>query len=380
MSEENNNVQKAVTCRAGINMALIKYWGKKDSVLHIPLNASLSLTWHADCLGTVTTVSRIAGSRAILTMNGTTIGGKEESKMLGFMGLVMKTLTELMPESTAMQIILHDNLHWQVDTMNIGPTAAGLASSASGFAALAGAMAFYCGCTDLVTISELARQGSGSACRSVHGGVVKWEDKRAQPVTIQPELKASLCMAVFVVNAKEKTIGSREGMALSVETCSWLHYRAKEVVPKRMARLESALSAGDWKVIVECTIQDSNELHAVCMSTYPPILYLEDTTLQLMRNCEAYNADKRTKGEFEQMIAYTIDAGPNVCFVASSTANLEYFLAFISESNPERNPSVMWHDPLEYLHDKERYRPPMGVSAVYVSPLGNDLVLTTVNP
>ena len=155
------------------------------------------------------------------------------------------------------------------------PTAAGLASSASGFAALVASLAaLYKLPTDASRLSLISRQGSGSACRSLFGGFVAWQmgeradglDSYAVQVAPRehwPDIHALIC----VVSDDKKGTSSTSGMQRTVETSELLQHRIKHVVPDRMKRISDAIRAKDFDTFATITMQDSNQFHAVALDT-----------------------------------------------------------------------------------------------------------------
>lgn len=199
-------------------------------------------------------------------------------------------------------------------TENNFPTAAGLASSAAGFAALAVAIAkLYELPQNMSEISKVARKGSGSACRSLFGGFVAWEmgsrldgeDSKAvevAPLDHWPEIKA----AILVVSDDKKDTPSTSGMQLTVQTSDLFKYRIDEVVPKRFLEMKNAILEKNFQKFGELTMKDSNSFHAVCLDSYPPIFYLNDTSKKVIKLVHKLNEE-----ENEIIAAYTYDAGPN---------------------------------------------------------------------
>jgi diphosphomevalonate decarboxylase len=194
------------------------------------------------------------------------------------------------------------------------PTAAGLASSAAGFAALVRAIAnLYELPSSPTELSRIARQGSGSACRSLFGGYVAWEMGSAAdgsdslaievaPASHWPNMRA----VILVASAKEKDVSSTSGMQQTVATSELFTHRANVVVPKRMEAMKKAVQGKDFEAFAELTMRDSNGFHATCLDTLPPIFYLNDTSRAAIRAVENINA-KAGKA----VAAYTFDAGPN---------------------------------------------------------------------
>ncbi|NXS58820.1 MVD1 decarboxylase, partial [Brachypteracias leptosomus] len=306
-----------VTCTAPVNIAVIKYWGKRDNDLILPINSSLSVTLHQDQLKTTTTA---AASRDFtedrLWLNGeeTDVG---HPRLQACLREVRRLARKRRGEDTA-----PPNLSYKVHvaTENNFPTAAGLASSAAGYACLVSALARLYGVEG--ELSEVARRGSGSACRSMLGGFVQWQrgerpdgrDSLAQqvaPETHWPELR----VLVVVVSGEKKQVGSTAGMQTSVETSPLLKHRAEVVVPERLALMERHIRERDFEGFGQLTMQDSNQFHATCLDTFPPIFYLNDISRSIIALAHRFNAHHgRTK------VAYTFDAGPNaVIFTLADT-------------------------------------------------------------
>lgn len=161
-------------------------------------------------------------------------------------------------------------------------------------------------------VSEMARLGSGSACRSTAGGFVLWEqgvqeggqDSVARQL-FSPEHWPTLRILVCVVCRDEKHVPSTAGMQSTVKTSGLMRQRIQHV-PDRIERITRAIEQRDFATFGEITMRDSNEMHAVCLDTFPPIAYLNDTSHQIIRSVHKFNFDKGTV-----RAAYTFDAGPN---------------------------------------------------------------------
>ncbi|XP_008300019.1 diphosphomevalonate decarboxylase [Stegastes partitus] len=311
MPVNNMDKPKIVTCTAPVNIAVIKYWGKRNEDLILPINSSLSVTLHQDQLKTTTTV---ATSRSF-PEDRIWLNGKEEdithprlqSCLREIRRLARKRRNDEDPslDSTGLSHKVH------ICSINNFPTAAGLASSAAGFACLVYTLARVFGVEG--ELSGIARQGSGSACRSMYGGFVQWimgdkddgKDSVAQqvePETHWPELR----ILVLVASAERKPVGSTSGMQTSVQTSCLLKHRAQSVVPERMVEMTDAVRRKDFPAFAELTMKDSNQFHATCLDTYPPIFYLSSVSQQVISLVHRYN---RHYGETR--VAYTFDAGPN---------------------------------------------------------------------
>jgi len=203
----------------------------------------------------------------------------------------------------------------RVASINTFPTAAGLASSAAGYACLVYALSQLFGAKETFPgeLTAIARQGSGSACRSLYGGLVRWEkgvqEDGKDSIAIQiadenhwPQMRT----LIMVVSDAKKDTSSTSGMVNSVRTSELLLFRAQSVVPSRVAGLENAFLAKDFKKFGELTMKDSNQFHATCLDTFPPIFYMNDISRQIIRLVHAYNAHYG-----DTRAAFTFDAGPN---------------------------------------------------------------------
>lgn len=314
------------TCTAPVNIAVVKYWGKRDTSLILPTNDSLSVTLDQDHLRTVTSAradesfgTLDAGSlRDRLWLNGQ----EETIKPGGRLDACLTELRRLRAEREKADPSLPSLSRWalRLCSENNFPTAAGLASSASGFAALAVTVAELYGLSETLSRSELskiARRGSGSACRSVFGGFVAWDmgqqdngdDSLAVPVAERehwPDLHVLIC----VVNDGKKGTSSTSGMQRTVETSPLLQQRIEHVVPERMRRMREAIQQRDFGAFTDLTTADSNNFHACCLDTAPPIFYMNDTSRAIVHVVEELNRAHRDAGG-DPIAAYTFDAGPN---------------------------------------------------------------------
>lgn len=299
----------SVTCIAPVNIAVIKYWGKRDEDLILPLNDSVSATLSTDHLCTKTTISTCES----YTEDKIVLNGKEESFQNPRLLRCLEEVKRLAGASTKCK---QDVLKWKVhvQTENNFPTAAGLASSASGYACFVYTLACLYGIEDK-EISSIARQGSGSACRSLYSGFVQWlkgdltdgSDSFAVQLTphdFWPEMR----IIVLVVNDTRKKTSSTGGMSTSVKTSKLLKYRVEACVPQHTKELVEALRRKDFETFGKITMQDSNQFHAVCLDTYPPCVYMNDVSHAIVSLVHQYNCQKNGI-----RVAYTFDAGPNAC-------------------------------------------------------------------
>lgn len=171
-------------------------------------------------------------------------------------------------------------------------------------------------------LSTIARQGSGSACRSLYGGFVRWEmgsasspdnlDSKAVQVADEAHWP-ELVVLIAVASEKKKETGSTEGMQRSVATSALLAHRAAAVVPGRLAAIEEAYAKKDFATFARITMADSNQFHATCLDTYPPVFYMNETSRRIVGLVHRLNGEEgKAKGQEPSVIAgYTFDAGPN---------------------------------------------------------------------
>jgi diphosphomevalonate decarboxylase len=287
----------SATAVAGTNIALVKYWGKRDPALNLPAAGSLSLT--LDGLGTRTTVrfdGALAADRVVL--DGALATGRPATRVTAFLDLVRARAGT---QSRA-----------EVESVNTVPTASGLASSASGFAALALAATHAAGLTSTpAELSELARRGSGSAARSIFGGFVEMargeradgSDAVARPLDAGAwDLDVRLVVAM--TSAGAKAIGSTEAMERTARTspyyAAWIASVADDLTEAR-----AAIAARDLVRLGAVAERSALRMHASALAADPGVLYWNPATVAAMVAVRAVRASG--------VPAYfTIDAGPHV--------------------------------------------------------------------
>ena len=196
----------------------------------------------------------------------------------------------------------------RVESENNFPMGAGIASSASAFAALALAASTAAGLDlDEGSLSRLARTGSGSACRSIPSGFVEWQVDGCDPdsgaVSIAPPDHWDLCDCVALISQEHKPTGSTEGHALA--HTSSLQIARVDGAPKRLEQCRNAILVRDFETFADVTELDSNLMHAVMITSEPRLLYWQPATIEVMK------AVQKWRGE-GVAVCYTVDAGPNV--------------------------------------------------------------------
>ena len=292
---------------------LRRYWGKRDVALNLPTNSSISVTLSQDDLHAHTTAScsQIFKEDEII-LNG-------HLTVINSAGRLQTCLTEL----RSLREALEDKdsgapriVSWKlrIVSKNNFPTAAGLASSAAGFAALVRAVAnLYELAQSPTELSMIARQGSGSACRSLLGGYVAWDmgkkedgsDSLARVIAPRSHW-AEMEALILVVSADKKDTSSTEGMQATVKTSRLYQIRTGIAVPQAMIDMETAILAKDFESFASITMKESNSFHATCLDTTPPIFYMNDVSRLAIRAVEELN-----KKAGRAVAAYTFDAGPN---------------------------------------------------------------------
>ncbi|UUX32791.1 diphosphomevalonate decarboxylase [Fundicoccus culcitae] len=281
--------------RAFTNIALIKYWGKRHEDLFLPLTSSLSLT--LDAFYTDTTVEFKPNAKAdVFILDGVQQGVELTQKVSQFVDLFRETAGMNMPVT--------------VTSINHVPTAAGLASSASAFAALASACNGALGLgLDNRALSIYARQGSGSATRSLFGGFVVWhkgegEDSQSSYAEAIDDAEWDIGMLVVIINQQQKKISSRVGMAHTRDTSPFYAMWPSEV-EKDLAAIIPAIEAHDFETVGEIAEHNAMKMHASILASNPSFTYFEPDSLVAM----AIVKELREQG----IACYvTMDAGPNV--------------------------------------------------------------------
>jgi len=281
--------------RAGSNLALVKYWGKRDERLVLPFTGSLSIT--LDSLFTETEVCFGGPGPDSLEIDGVPASEQETARATALLELVRADRPGLGGA--------------RVVSRNSFPTASGLASSASGFAALAAAACAAAGLRRTPSeLSSLARRASGSACRSVFGGFVEWmRGERADGTDSHGRVLAEpsawdVAVVVAVVRAGRKERSSRDAMRDSVLASpffdAWVRSTAQD-----LDEAKAALAARDLPRLGELAERSFLRMHAVAMSADPPSIFFLPATLDLLTAVR----ELRTAGTGAWS---SVDAGPHV--------------------------------------------------------------------
>lgn len=290
------------TAVANANIAFVKYWGDADPALHLPANPSISM--NLDGLSTVTTVAFLVEQETDEVIVDDAPAGDA-------------ALRRVTAHLDRVRALARTELRARVVSRNDFPAGAGLASSASAFAALTLAATAALGLTlSEDTLSTLARLGSGSACRSIPPGFVEWVAGESHETSfarsIAPPGHWPLCDCIAIASTAHKGVGSTEGHA---RASSSPLYRARvEGAAARVAACRTAILARDLPTLGKTTETDTVMMHAITMTSHPPIYYWTPATLRIIRAVVAWRAGGLPA-------YYTVDAGPNVhCLCEAANA------------------------------------------------------------
>lgn len=278
--------------QANINIALSKYWGKRDIELNLPNNSSLSISLPS--LGTKTSIEVINSTEDAIYLNNTKIANEE---------LFAKRISLFLN-------YFRNNNYFKIITHNSVPTAAGLASSASGYAALVIALnnCFQWRLSNN-KLSILARLGSGSAARSIFDGFVIWHkgqqqdglDSFAEPINMAwQELRVGL----IKIDTTAKKISSTQGMQNTVNNCE-LYQAWPKKAEQDLIKIKQAILVKDFNNLGKTAENNALSMHATMIATMPPILYWQAESVTTMHKVWQLR-------EQAINVYFTMDAGPNL--------------------------------------------------------------------
>ncbi|NPA72144.1 MAG: diphosphomevalonate decarboxylase [Gammaproteobacteria bacterium] len=297
--------------KAPVNIALSKYWGKRDEVLNLPVNGSVSISLPG--LGTETQISVIGASTSpfesnIKPSNETSNTPQDQIQLNG------ETLANDHPFASRLSLFLNPfrrtGMAFSVVTHNTVPTAAGLASSASGYAALVLALNDLFGWQlSHKQCSLLARLGSGSASRSLFLGFSQWHkgeqadglDSYAESIDMP---WPGFCIGLVKVDVREKPISSSVGMQNTVNTCQ-LYQAWPKQAEQDIEKVLNAIHEQDFELLGQTAEHNALTMHATMMATWPPIVYWQPDSLAAMQTVWKL----REQGT---AVYFTMDAGPNL--------------------------------------------------------------------
>ncbi|SFK15210.1 diphosphomevalonate decarboxylase [Marinilactibacillus piezotolerans] len=303
--------------RAHTNIALIKYWGKENEEFIIPKNNSLSLTLDAFYTDSkVTFDSSLKEDQLILD------GEKQDS-------IALKKVSTILD-------IVRDKADFTdfalVESINYVPTAAGLASSASGLAALAGAASAAAGLNlSSKELSRLARRGSGSASRSIYGGFVEWEKGTNDETSFAHPIDNAdwdIGMLFIIVKQAKKDVSSRDGMQRTVATSpfydGWLATLDQDLTDIKISIAEQSINK-----VGAIAERNALKMHATTLGAQPPFTYW---TADSMLAMEAV----RTLRKEGYSVYFTMDAGPNVKVICKQSEMSKIKKALMSYFDEEQ--------------------------------------------
>ncbi|OTA26799.1 diphosphomevalonate decarboxylase [Alloscardovia macacae] len=292
-----------VAARAHTNIALIKYWGKRDEALYLPTSTSLSLT-----LSSLYTDTRVSfdddAFEDVLLLDGQIQDAASTAKVTRVVNLFRERYGV---GSAAPRV--------RVESHNHVPTAAGLASSSSGFAALATALRalFEERYPDAPRMSDtelstFARRGSGSATRSIFGGFVEWaygtgsEDSVAVPVD---DAQWDVAMVLVALSTQKKKISSTYGMKHTADTSAF-YPLWREVSERDLDDVRAGIRERDIDRVGAAMEANCMKFHATMFAANPPFTYLTSRSLAVIEYIQELRAHEGLS------VYYTMDAGPNV--------------------------------------------------------------------
>lgn len=312
---------------ASPNIAFIKYWGKKDSTSdedrNIGVNPSLSMT--LDVAKTTVVIEK--SPRHSIYIDQKEASKEDHDKIVQHITRIEKMFQKTHPQGAG---------YLNINSENNFPPSAGIASSASAFAALTvGIVAAIIGKpetkkllkTNPDTLSSLARRGSGSAARSLMGGFVKWETLTAESLNVQWPLLDT----IVILSSKAKDVSSSEGHKRALTSPYFAERQSK--LPERIRNLENALQTKDFERFGQIIEEEALEMHHVAETSNPPIHYLSEDSKRLISTIQ---------GLKNRSFYFTIDAGPNLHLISTKPIKEE----IKSILNNLKLDAVIWEDHL----------------------------------
>jgi len=330
-------ILSSATAKAPSNIALIKYMGKDDYSLNIPANPSLSLTLNSLCsYAEVKLIEAPEGSITWLPALPQSVlqedKGRIKTMSLSESGKCRVTahIERVIAEASSvflpygLSFVSSDHLSIEVKTANTFPTASGIASSASSFAAITLATVAALAAEKkklnqvlkenthfIAELASLSRKGSGSSCRSFHGPWVLWQDKEVSSLRSSlPEMSD----LVIVVTAEAKKISSSDAHRRVLSSPLWQGRQIR--VSKRVAQLQEALVANNLKSISKIAFDELWEMHSLFHTSSEPFTYWQPGSVKVLKWFIDFLQ------QFDEPLIVTMDAGPNVhVLVRTSQAN-----------------------------------------------------------
>ena len=302
-----NKGEKMVKVKSYANIAIVKYWGKKDAKKMIPATSSISLTLND--MFTETEMEFISDEDIKISVEKEMKNGDYKDKFSNMTDLFylngelqdsvhtekISKVVDLFRENRSQKV--------KISTTNNMPTAAGLSSSSSGLSAVIKA------CNELFgknyTQSELAqisKFGSGSSSRSFFGPIAAWDKDTGEIYEVRTDLK--LAMIVLVLNENKKEISSRNGMELCAKTSTYFDEWVKQSEID-FVNMKKYLAENDFEKVGILTEENALRMHKTTETANPPFTYFNEKTYEAMD----FVKNLRNNGE---KCYFTMDAGPNV--------------------------------------------------------------------
>lgn len=314
---------RQATAAAHANLAFVKYWGKQDASLNIPLNNSISMNLSAARTTTTLVFDETLPADQVL-LEGQPAGEKFARRVSRHLDRVRDMAGVQVPAL--------------VKTHNSFPAGTGFASSASGFAALTLAAVHALGLVlSERELSILARRGSGSACRSIPAGFVEWhagaDDSDSYAVQLAPPAHWDIVDVAVLVTAEEKQISSTEGHELALRSPFWQARSA--ALPDRLARARRAILERDFQTFGREIEAEAMSMHAIMLTSafeterawHPGIYYWTPDTLRLLVAVQQWREDGLE-------VYFTLDAGPTVHLISPAAQQAAVMDAVQAISQP----------------------------------------------
>ncbi|KAM3127267.1 hypothetical protein pb186bvf_020635 [Paramecium bursaria] len=338
------------------NIGLIKYWGKWNEEEIIPLNTNIGVTLDSQTVYTETEIKLIPNHEDQIKINGIQYPiNKRVSRVFGLFRTLFKDTYHLplslydpnVDHNMSVSNVIKDigKVGIVVNSHNSFPTGSGLASSSSGFSALALCLG------DIIKnenfkVGQVSRIGSGSACRCLYGDLVEFQgvnkvylDAEQTPEIIQQQSQVCVpkhieesiwlrditkIVIVTDVYQGKKEVLSTDGMRSTWETSKLIQARVREYADIHRDELMKALRSQNFNSLMEVIMKDSNQFHATCMDTYPPLFYLNDFSRQIIHLVHKYNRDNLDH------VGYTFDAGSHAVLLMKDSSN---FMEYLNNHN-----------------------------------------------
>ena len=307
----SSNGENQVCWSAPSNIALVKYWGKRD--IQIPQNPSISFTLSHSKTKTLLSWKKKESIDDLFLFDFYFEGEKKES----FNGKIQNFFERLVTYDESFEFLKEYSL--KIESENSFPHSTGIASSASSMSALALcllSMRQKIKGADLdedrffQMASNVARIGSGSAARSLYPGVVSWGEcisstnEFAAPVSDVESVFSDFCDAILIVSSEKKSVSSTVGHDL-MNGHPFAEVRFKHAI-ENVQKLQEALREGDLNSFIEIVETEALELHGLMMNSSPSFILMRPNTLRII------NLIREFREEENLPICFTLDAGPNV--------------------------------------------------------------------